>query len=800
MPSVTQYDQLMLRGPRAVPVISRLGGGSLAMAGGESLWRVVGGDAVVYQLRQPNGHLVALRCPLAEIVPADVAERYAALGQGGALKRLSEVENAPFVASLSYHANGIVETSDDLRSMPRPIMAMDWVMGPTLMAAADRAARAREGDRLRTLADSWRIACLAAGSAGFAHGDLRPENAIVRNRAEVVFVDYDTAFWPTAPSVSSIAPHPAYRHPKGPPRNPARRDDFAAFLIYTSLRVLAVWPELRDELGDAGMGRDGALLFTPRDLASPDGSALFGRIRVVDDPIVQGLAGILRESCRTAPDNIPPFVDALTMVEHVARQAPARRPVPQPPTPTPRPSRVSTLIDEPAPFERTRPRRQADGARLHAELPSWAAPKPHARPDQLARLREALDRRDVAAAEAAWADVRGLAEGAALAAEVDALRSEVIRRRAGDALAARDDIALLDATRDAGRAGVSMAIDVRRESRAAAHRRGAAQRLDDALRGEDHETLIDLALSGDLDEGPPLDDATTRKVVVALAIGHIERALRTDDDGLIAEAVAGSIFESGDGLSLPQRERIGLARERVSWRTDLRAALRAHDAQMLRRLVNDAPPGAVAMLSASERRRVQRQLDQHEAMDRLARAVEQQNDTEIVDAFRSIEELGAPITDGFPWESIRNVIDRYSLIAAVRRAASSKPRDYERLARLLPQLRLATGDQVPYLGTDISFEELESEVRRQAQVARIREALQSDNDRTIVTAALPDLFGAIPLLARSEQARIERASAAVNRALRRSSKVTGSSQTPSAFASSEGDSTTASGASASTSS
>jgi hypothetical protein len=69
---------------------------------------------------------------------------------------------------------------------------------------------------------------------------------------------------------------------------------------------------------------------------------------------------------------------------------------------------------------------------------------------------------------------------------------------------------------------------------------------------------------------------------------------------------------------------------------------------------------------------------------------------------------------------------------------------------------------------DLDLAGLEQEVKRTAQAMRVRQALATNDDRTIVASALPDVYGAIPLLSRSEQARIERAVAGANRALRRS--------------------------------
>src|SRR3712207_2909453 len=64
MPTLAELDAAMLRPGRSVPAVSRLGGGTIAMAGTDQPWRVVGQSAAVYQLRQPNGRVLALRCPL----------------------------------------------------------------------------------------------------------------------------------------------------------------------------------------------------------------------------------------------------------------------------------------------------------------------------------------------------------------------------------------------------------------------------------------------------------------------------------------------------------------------------------------------------------------------------------------------------------------------------------------------------------------------------------------------------------------------------------------------------------------
>jgi hypothetical protein len=101
------------------------------------------------------------------------------------------------------------------------------------------------------------------------------------------------------------------------------------------------------------------------------------------------------------------------------------------------------------------------------------------------------------------------------------------------------------------------------------------------------------------------------------------------------------------------------------------------------------------------------------------------------------------------------VIDRLSLITSIRRAATTAEIDYSRLARLLAQAREEMGGGTPYLGGNLDFEELELSVTLAARRARIREALKTDEDRTIVAAALPDQLGAISTLEPDERARVQ---------------------------------------------
>ena len=192
-------------------------------------------------------------------------------------------------------------------------------MGPTVLAAVDRACRSRDSGYLAALAQAWSGAVPAATEVGFVHGDLTADNAIVRPKEGIAYVDYDTAYWPDAPSVPRLDPAAAYRHPRGITTSSRNMRTISPhLLIYMSLRILAVWPELAGGTRAAAIMRGAGLLFQPRDLAHPDGSPLFGKLRVVNDAQVQGLVGILREACLSDPDKIPTFAESLALAANVA--------------------------------------------------------------------------------------------------------------------------------------------------------------------------------------------------------------------------------------------------------------------------------------------------------------------------------------------------------------------------------------------------------------------------------------------------------------------------------------------------
>jgi hypothetical protein len=221
-------------------------------------------------------------------------------------------------------------------------------------------------------------------------------------------------------------------------------------------------------------------------------------------------------------------------------------------------------------------------------------------------------------------------------------------------------------------------------------------------------------------------------------------------------------------LNESQRHRVDLAFDRSAWVADVRAALRAKDRQRIDRLFDVMPEGGEDRLTEREHVRLIRLREQDTAVQSLRTALSGSSDAEKVAALQSVERLGAWLPESMSWTEVSGAIERHTLKDAVYRAATQTPRDYPRLARLLPQLKAAFAGRFPSSADGIDYDNLDLEVKQVSQVSRLREALETNDDRKIVAAAFPDLYKIIPKLDRTEQARIERAVAAANRALRRS--------------------------------
>ena len=128
-----------------------------------------------------------------------------------------------------------------------PVLVMDWVEGEPL----DRYLRAHLQDTYALQLLTYRFCRMGAWllSQPFAHGDLKPDNILVKSDGSLVLVDYDGMFVPAMQGEQAgELGSPDFRHPL---RTAAEFneyiDDFSIASIALSLKAIALQPSLYDQ-------------------------------------------------------------------------------------------------------------------------------------------------------------------------------------------------------------------------------------------------------------------------------------------------------------------------------------------------------------------------------------------------------------------------------------------------------------------------------------------------------------------------------------------------------------------------
>jgi formylglycine-generating enzyme required for sulfatase activity len=127
-----------------------------------------------------------------------------------------------------------------------PLVAMEWAEGMTLGDYVKQHCSERNKDILQTLAHNFEVFCAWLIAQPFAHGDLKPDNIIVRENGSLALVDYDGMFVPTMQGQQAREfGSPVYRHPKRTlDTYDAHIDDFSLLVLLSELRLVAADPML----------------------------------------------------------------------------------------------------------------------------------------------------------------------------------------------------------------------------------------------------------------------------------------------------------------------------------------------------------------------------------------------------------------------------------------------------------------------------------------------------------------------------------------------------------------------------
>lgn len=225
-----------------------------------------GNFAVVFKMKdEQSGKLYAVKCFTKEQE-----------GRNNAYCQIAkELENvsSPYLVSIRYLEKELFVDTGQTEETEFPVLLMEWVEGKTV----DRYLRENLGDKYALEMLAYRFGQLAQWiiPQRFAHGDLKPENIIVREDGSLVLVDYDGMYVPSmygqkARELGS----PDFRHPK---RNEndfdEHIDDFPLVSILLSLHAISLDPQLLEDYGAIDR-----LLFSEKDYLNLDSNPIITQL------------------------------------------------------------------------------------------------------------------------------------------------------------------------------------------------------------------------------------------------------------------------------------------------------------------------------------------------------------------------------------------------------------------------------------------------------------------------------------------------------------------------------------------
>ena len=239
-----------------------------------------GNFAVVFKMRdEKNDKLYAVKCFLKD--QPNRAENYRMIAEE------LEYVSSSFLTKFQYLDNELFVDSANADGEEFPVLLMDWVEGTNL----DQYIRQHLHDtyQLHLLAYQFSRLALWLMPQPFAHGDLKPDNIMVREDGTLVLIDYDGMFVPAMKGQKAREMgSPDFRHPARTEETFNEHiDDFSLASILLSLRVIAEEPALLEKYGAADR-----LLFSEKDYRAIHDCQLLKDIFPSECPEVNTLVGL----------------------------------------------------------------------------------------------------------------------------------------------------------------------------------------------------------------------------------------------------------------------------------------------------------------------------------------------------------------------------------------------------------------------------------------------------------------------------------------------------------------------------
>ena len=201
-----------------------------------------GNFAVVFKMEDiETGKFYALKCFTKEQEGREEAYHQIA-------DTLKDVDS-PFYVSLRYLDKELFVDTEQTTETEFPVLLMDWVEGETL----DKYLRENLDDKYALEMLAYRFSMLAQWliPQPFSHGDLKPDNILVREDGTLVLVDYDGMFVPAMKGQKARElGSPDFRHPQRTENDfDEHIDDFPLVSILLSLKAISINSHWIEEYG-----------------------------------------------------------------------------------------------------------------------------------------------------------------------------------------------------------------------------------------------------------------------------------------------------------------------------------------------------------------------------------------------------------------------------------------------------------------------------------------------------------------------------------------------------------------------
>ena len=229
-------------------------------------YRSSGAFAVVFKMQDKrSGKYYALKCFTEE-----------QQGRAEAYRQIADeldLLDSPYITSVKYMEKELFVDSQ-CEEDEFPVLLMDWVDGETMEAYI--AANYRNQSAMSML--SYRFGKMAAWlrTQSFSHGDIKPDNIIVRPDGSLTLVDYDGMFVPSMKG--SQSPTIGTRDFSHPLRTvddfDETIDDFSLASIALSLKAISMKSNLLDIYGASDR-----LLFSENDYRNPSNSKVISALQ-----------------------------------------------------------------------------------------------------------------------------------------------------------------------------------------------------------------------------------------------------------------------------------------------------------------------------------------------------------------------------------------------------------------------------------------------------------------------------------------------------------------------------------------